>query len=150
MNEGALTNTGNSRLWKAIWQAPVWPKVRTFMWRLAKNSIAVRDNLVRRGIQTSPLCHACHSRERREHLFLRCSWAQQLWQCLLGLNVAGRGEEPIERWLTSLAAAPLDRRATQTTHQQHARWSLVMLACCIGSSGRPDASWFLKEDSPIC
>lgn len=79
-----------SNLWLAIWKARVLPKVQTFMWRLATNPIAVRANLVRRGIQTSSsLCHACDEPESIEHLILDCSWVQPIWQGMLGLNMAG-------------------------------------------------------------
>lgn len=63
-----------SVLWRAIWKPKVWPKIRSFMWRLVTNSIAVKGNLARRGVSTSPFCHICQVLETTEHAMFECSW----------------------------------------------------------------------------
>lgn len=104
-------------IWPAIWKTYMWPKVQAFLWRLASNSIATKENLAKRGVPTSPLCPLCCTTESREHLIMGCSWVCPVWSDFLGLSVAG-GTISIDQWLADLAAPPRD-----------SRWPTVMLAC---------------------
>jgi hypothetical protein len=42
--------------WKKIWQLPCVPRVQHFVWRLAHNSLPVKRNIERRGIECDTLC----------------------------------------------------------------------------------------------
>lgn len=80
-------------LWKSIWAGQVWPKVRTFMWKLASNSLPVRSNLDRRGIPISPTCSACDEEETAEHMVRGCSWTIGVWEGVLGISTTSDSQE---------------------------------------------------------
>jgi len=68
-----------------------------FVWRLFRDRLPTKDNLLRRGVITldSQLCITdCNSIETTNHLFLHCSTFGSVWQCLL-------------RWLGFSMALPL-------------------------------------------
>jgi hypothetical protein len=46
--------------WDKIWDMEVPNKVKMFMWRLVHYSLAVRRNLIRRGMKEDTLCPMCH------------------------------------------------------------------------------------------
>lgn len=50
----------NSKLWKAIWKAPVPNNIRNFLWRIVKNILPVRVNLRKKGINLDLKCPICH------------------------------------------------------------------------------------------
>lgn len=54
-----LRNEDNSGLWRSIWNANVIPKVKTFAWRLVSNALAVKMNLIKRGMNVDPGCVIC-------------------------------------------------------------------------------------------
>jgi hypothetical protein len=43
-------DSGGKNFWRRIWKAPIPPKVKLFIWRLAHNSLALRPNLSKRGV----------------------------------------------------------------------------------------------------
>lgn len=45
--------------WKEIWSLPCQPKIQQFMWRLAHNSLPLKLNMKRRGIECDTLCVCC-------------------------------------------------------------------------------------------
>jgi hypothetical protein len=45
-----------SFIWKKIWKLPCIPRVQHFVWRLAHNSLPVKRNIERRGIECDTLC----------------------------------------------------------------------------------------------
>lgn len=114
-----------------IWKAKVWPKIKSFMWKLVYNLIAVRSNLVWRGIQVSPLCPACDAVETREHMLTGCPWTRHLWQMCLGLNVADAGIPSVEVWLDSLLSTTRRIRADREN-----KWRLCMIICWQISKAR--------------
>jgi hypothetical protein len=80
------TNSGNtfgSKFWKELWDLPCLPKVKQFMWRLAHNSLPLRMNIKRRGIECDTLCVCCKRLdEDGAHLFLKCKEAKEVWSML--------------------------------------------------------------------
>jgi hypothetical protein len=71
--------------WKEIWHTKCTPTVRQFLWRIAHNSLPVRLNLQRRGIDIDPICPSCNRlNEDGCHLFFRCKKAKVLWQRCCG------------------------------------------------------------------
>ncbi|KAJ1421789.1 Ribonuclease H superfamily [Sesbania bispinosa] len=66
--------------WKKLWSLPCQPKYRHFTWRLMRNSLPVRANLVRRDINCIPLCPWCDEEiETTSHLFRDCQWIKEVW-----------------------------------------------------------------------
>lgn len=49
-------NSLSSKVWKKIWGLHVPSVVKTFLWRVCKNSLPTRDNLFKKGIIQNPLC----------------------------------------------------------------------------------------------
>ncbi|XP_058741777.1 uncharacterized protein LOC131614170 [Vicia villosa] len=67
-------------MWKQIWSAPIHTRVRNFLWRLAKNILPTRGNLVKKGVKTTTECPLCHeSEENMDHLFFQCHFSRQVW-----------------------------------------------------------------------
>lgn len=71
--------------WEKIWSMEVPNKVKMFMWRLAHNSLAVRRNLVRRGMKEDTLCPMCRRLDEDPgHIFFKCKQVKECWR---GLNL---------------------------------------------------------------
>jgi len=69
--------------WKRIWKYQVPNKMKHFIWRLAHNSLPLRQNIKRRGVKLDTICPMCHRLdEDGGHLFLKCKCVRQLWRAL--------------------------------------------------------------------
>jgi hypothetical protein len=69
--------------WKLIWGCPVPPKVKILSWRISRNAISTHSNLARRSMHVSKQCPICGIEEEDSfHVFLRCPYAQQLWEAM--------------------------------------------------------------------
>ena len=94
-------NFGNqiNAIWCKIWKLPCQPKVRHFLWRLARNSLALKMNIQRRGVKLDTRCPVCHRldedgghcflKKKYSNIFLkeRCvSRCQPLIRCLTALK----------------------------------------------------------------
>jgi hypothetical protein len=76
-----LGGRGSNKWWR-IWKLPCSNKVKHFWWRCAHNSLATRDNLIRRGVKVDdPKCLFCN-REYEDgfHLFVKCREVKPLWR----------------------------------------------------------------------
>lgn len=59
------------KLWKLIWHFPVLPKVRNFLWRLARNILRTKVYLQDKGVNLNYSCSFCHTApESIDHLFM--------------------------------------------------------------------------------
>lgn len=75
-----LTTSGNSQsnlfirkwYWTSL-KAP--PKIKVFLWPMARNSIPTKDSLLRRGWIGSKACTFCGQDGSVDHLFFSCSIA---------------------------------------------------------------------------
>ena len=72
--------------WKDIWQLKCPPKVRHFFWRFTHNSLPLRKNISRRGMEIDTRCPVCWrlDEDGEEHCFLKCKYvkeccARELW-----------------------------------------------------------------------
>lgn len=70
--------TVSAHAWTKIWSSNVWPKVKFFLWKFASNTVAVRSNLARRGVQVSPICLSCDEEETTEHAVTGCCWTREI------------------------------------------------------------------------
>lgn len=77
-NMGDTTNMHSTpTTWTRILNIRAPPKVKFFMWRVARNCIPNRQNLRSRGIDVPSCCALCGSGiENNWHLFVDCSFAQ--------------------------------------------------------------------------
>jgi len=65
-----------------VWYRHILTKVSLFVWRLLRNRLPTRDNLMRRNIlhTTESLCVAgCKVLETARHIFLECGTSLTLW-----------------------------------------------------------------------
>ncbi|XVF51873.1 hypothetical protein PTKIN_Ptkin04bG0219100 [Pterospermum kingtungense] len=97
---------GISGDWQHIWSLQVPPKVRSFLWRLARDCLPHRINLQKKGITVSSLCAVCNSHlENSWHLFLRCSIAEQCWKQVGLWDLVDKTSEEvtdIQTWLFAM------------------------------------------------
>ena len=72
--------------WAGIWAMNCPGKIKHFIWRLAHNSLVVRMNLERRGLELDTRCVMCNRlNEDSAHLLFKCKFAKHLcWE--LGLE----------------------------------------------------------------
>jgi hypothetical protein len=80
------TDNSSKFNWQAIWEAPCPLKIQQFLWRLAHNSLPVRKNIQRRGMEIDTICPVCRRLdEDGAHTFLKCKLVKELWK-ELGLD----------------------------------------------------------------
>ncbi|CAN1147135.1 Putative ribonuclease H protein At1g65750 [Linum perenne] len=74
--------------WRSLWDAVVPPRMRVFMWRIARGILPTRMALQNRHLGVPHECGVCGtSMENSWHLFLACSFARRCW------DVAGVGRK---------------------------------------------------------
>lgn len=100
------------------------PKVRSFIWKLLSRAIAVKEGLVRRGLQVANTCPICTEPESIEHLILDCQWARRVWEQLLNLLDVRDGCSSVNQWLGKRLADQTGSREGNET-----RWQLVLVDC---------------------
>lgn len=71
------------RFWKRMWGLPVPNKVKHFVWHLAHDTLPLRANLERRGMDIDTRCVMCRRiHEDGAHLFFKCKHVAVVWQLL--------------------------------------------------------------------
>ncbi|CAN1253998.1 Putative ribonuclease H protein At1g65750 [Linum perenne] len=67
--------------WNVLWKMQIPPKVKHFLWRVARGILPLRANLIRRRISVPPECGLCNTdQENESHLFLICPKAKEIWR----------------------------------------------------------------------
>jgi hypothetical protein len=72
--------------WLSLWAANVPGKVQVHCWRLAKNVLAIGDELRRRHIKDGVKCVACNRVETVLHRFWECPHSACVWEALRSLT----------------------------------------------------------------
>jgi hypothetical protein len=73
-------NSTGPGLWNKIWDLPIPPKIRHFLWRASRDALPTKSNLRRRKVLVDPICDECHSSEEDIfHVIWNCPVAHQLW-----------------------------------------------------------------------
>jgi len=73
-----------------IWKANTLPRIKTFLWMCAHNSIGVRSCLMKRGVCVDELCPICQEAlESVLHALRDCAWVKLVW-ARLGITEANR------------------------------------------------------------
>ncbi|KAJ1403209.1 Reverse transcriptase zinc-binding domain [Sesbania bispinosa] len=119
------TSSGHSILdfhWTKLWKLPCQPKLLHFIWRLMHNSLPVRAQLIRRGINCVPLCPWCaNDLETAAHLFRDCKWIKEAWmQSPLGYRFTDSSQIPVGVWV--------DNYLNKSTEEA----SSLFIALCYG------------------
>ncbi|XP_048598085.1 uncharacterized protein LOC125578967 [Brassica napus] len=69
------------QLWKDIWKTKTSPKLRHFLWRILSGALAVKHQLVSRGIPTVSRCPVCQQGpETICHMLFQCPLAKEVWE----------------------------------------------------------------------
>ncbi|XP_021747897.1 uncharacterized protein LOC110713759 [Chenopodium quinoa] len=63
------------RFVKLIWSMHIQPKWKIFLWKLFHDSIAVKGNLVRRGLQIEEFCDFCGMEEEDNSIHFECGFS---------------------------------------------------------------------------
>ena len=72
-SSGEASVPADSFNWRMIWNSPVTPQAKQFLWRLAHNSLPLRWNIQRRGMDIDTRCPLCQRfDEDGAHLFFKC------------------------------------------------------------------------------
>uniref|UniRef100_A0A2N9IT87 RNase H type-1 domain-containing protein n=1 Tax=Fagus sylvatica TaxID=28930 RepID=A0A2N9IT87_FAGSY len=67
--------------WKAVWALKLPRKIQSFVWRLSRNILPTRDNLVKRNISSPMECPICGAAsETTKHIFGQCIYARKVWE----------------------------------------------------------------------
>lgn len=82
---GVASSEANGRqeeeFWRKLWKLKCPGKIKHFLWRMGHNSLALRVNLRRRGMDLDTKCVMCNRLdEDGGHLFLKCKLVKQLWR----------------------------------------------------------------------
>ena len=73
-----------------IWKANTLPRIKTFLWMCAHDSIRVRSCLMKRGVCVEDLCPICQEApESVFHALRDCSWVKLMWS-KLGITEANQ------------------------------------------------------------
>ncbi|XP_038996646.1 uncharacterized protein LOC120121327 [Hibiscus syriacus] len=76
------SNSGGSLTWKKfVWSGLAPPRVETFLWQVSHRRLAVRSELIKRGVTLEEVsCPLCAKQEETvQHLFISCQVAWDLW-----------------------------------------------------------------------
>jgi len=69
--------------WIKIWQLKVPNKVKMFVWRFAHNSLPVKRNVARRGVELDTICPVCRRLDEDcGHIFFKYKFAKICWRLL--------------------------------------------------------------------
>jgi hypothetical protein len=78
--QSSSLSSAESFQWEKIWKLTCTPKIKQFIWRFAHNSLPLRMNIKRRGIECDTRCVCCQRLdEDGAHLFLRCKEVRKVW-----------------------------------------------------------------------
>jgi ribonuclease HI len=78
----ASLSSGEHRGWLALWSADVPGKVKVHCWRLARNGLAVGQELHRQKIKEGVKCVVCKRDETLVHRFWTCPHSARVWDLL--------------------------------------------------------------------
>lgn len=68
------------KVWRKLWSIPTIPQVRHFVWRIAQNWIASKENLFWKKCSHTSICPICEKEsESIEHTLFRCPWTEAVW-----------------------------------------------------------------------
>ncbi|KAI8560463.1 hypothetical protein RHMOL_Rhmol04G0257600 [Rhododendron molle] len=91
-------------MWAAIWKLDIPHKMRHFWWRACSNSLATKENLVRRKCGVSKGCPICGVvDESIEHVIFDCEWVRAVWfGCNVYLNLNQENSSSIQKWTSQV------------------------------------------------
>lgn len=119
---------------KNVWKLHIAPKIKLFLWKTFHGALPVGTQLRARQINIEGKCKSCGLPESINHLFLECSFAQEVWNCAPvspGIEISGsidlrsiwdswisRRNLPPPHRCTRRPSGPLDSVATLDNKKQ--------------------------------
>lgn len=87
-NLSSSSSNSSQSFWKKIWKIQAPNKVRHFIWRAAKDSLPIKQNLKSQHILMDKTCTQCddHQETLMNSLWL-CDHAQSVWKLDPSFNV---------------------------------------------------------------
>ncbi|EAZ04413.1 hypothetical protein OsI_26557 [Oryza sativa Indica Group] len=84
IGESSSGKTSSAALqWEKLWRLNHLPKVKHFLWRLAHNSLPLRQNISKRGMEIDTRCPVClRLDENGGHCFFKCKFVKPCWRML--------------------------------------------------------------------
>jgi len=74
------SSSTETMVWKKVWALHTIPRHKIILWRILQNSLPVRSELNKRGIQCSTLCPRCNAKiETITHTFMQCPKVFRIW-----------------------------------------------------------------------
>lgn len=71
-------NDKEDEFWGRIWKVKCIPKIKQFLWRFSHNSLPLRMNIARRGVELDTRCPVCgRLDEDGGHCFLKCKMVKK-------------------------------------------------------------------------
>nr|POE67391.1 inactive lrr receptor-like serine/threonine-protein kinase bir2 [Quercus suber] len=100
----------SQKLWKLIWRLSVPPKVRNCTWRVAKNAIPVKTNLLKRQVLQEDVCDQCKSYSKDVvHALWMCPCLNEVWDADTVWNFRNRAHwDDIQKLILHMEEAGLD------------------------------------------
>ncbi|KAJ1401647.1 Reverse transcriptase zinc-binding domain [Sesbania bispinosa] len=94
------------------------------MWRLLHDTLPVRSNLVKRGVQCDTRCAWCGlNDETVDHLFKECPWAVDAWdQSPLKIPVRSLPTGCFRMWINDLIAQGPEEKVALVVAVCHGLW----------------------------
>jgi hypothetical protein len=77
-----LCGNGIGRSFKHLWKSKIPLKIKIWLWMIWHNTIATKDNLLRKNWQGIATCQFCESPESISHLFFSCAAAKYVWSAV--------------------------------------------------------------------
>ncbi|EAY97143.1 hypothetical protein OsI_19065 [Oryza sativa Indica Group] len=69
--------------WGKLWRLHYFPKVKHFLWCFAHNTLPLRMNIDRRGMEIDTRCPVCHRlNEDGGHCFFKCKYVKAGWRVM--------------------------------------------------------------------
>lgn len=70
------------------------------------NVIAVKQNLLRRGMNVDLSCPLCGELKKREHMVFGCRWIKPVWFEMLGIERNGTQQTDMTQWMEDRRQEP--------------------------------------------
>ena len=72
-------HTPDEKGWSSLWQTKVPSRIRSFLWRLARQSLPTEDVRQHRNMSMMDNCQLCGNIDSWRHSLIECSMARCLW-----------------------------------------------------------------------
>ena len=88
------------RLWRIIWEVPIMPRIKFFLWCCISEALPCSKALWSRKCASSPVCRICCKEvETIEHILILCPWVLEVWhQCPLKIKIEKKNISRFESW----------------------------------------------------